>query len=285
MASLAHPGLAGMDAIIPRSRRLGLDALEVRHTEHDAATETVIARWRQRLGSRFRLDPTFTTTPGARRCGLGEMTLTAEEFAALEAQTLMSVIRIDSVQKNYGGLRPLRILDLSVAARGARGARRAGRAGGRDPGEPGHRRHAAGRGDGRDVRRVHRRTLPTATPGSRRWTASASSARARCLLEGSTLQQNLALPFTLEIDPVPAAVADAGGRARGRMRDWPGASAAPGWRVAGAPARARRTLPAAWPSIRRCCWSSIRRRKWLRPSGRRWRATLLPRCTDAGLRP
>ena len=119
----------------------------------------------------------------------------------------MNVIQISSLQKNYGALRPLRIADLSVA-----------------PGE----RVALGGLDGPAaemmVNLVTGATLPdegdVQTFGSstrdisdgEAWLASLDrfgivSPRA-VLLEGSTLQQNLALPFTLELDPVPAEVAE-----------------------------------------------------------------------------
>ena len=119
----------------------------------------------------------------------------------------MNVIQISSLQKNYGALRPLRIADLSVA-----------------PGE----RVALGGLDGPAaemmVNLVTGATLPdegdVQTFGSstrdisdgEAWLASLDrfgivSPRA-VLLEGSTLQQNLALPFTLELDPVPAQVAE-----------------------------------------------------------------------------
>lgn len=118
----------------------------------------------------------------------------------------MSVIRISKLQKNYGALRPLRILDLTVEA-----------------GE----RVALGGLDGPAaemlVNLVTGATLPdegavltfdssTADiADGEAWLASLDrfgivSPRA-VLLEGSTVQQNLALPFTLELDPVPADVA------------------------------------------------------------------------------
>lgn len=40
IASLAHPALTGVDEEIPRFAQCGLDALEARHSDHDAATET-----------------------------------------------------------------------------------------------------------------------------------------------------------------------------------------------------------------------------------------------------
>ena len=118
----------------------------------------------------------------------------------------MTILSIAGVQKQYGGLRPLRIQQLDVGA-----------------GE----RVALGGLDGPAaemlVNIVTGATLPEAgtvqtfgtstadiTNGDA-WLASLErvgivSARA-VLLEGSTLQQNLALPFTLELDPVPPLIA------------------------------------------------------------------------------
>ena len=118
----------------------------------------------------------------------------------------MSVIRVSKLQKNYGALRPLRIAELSVQA-----------------GE----RVAVGGLDGPAaeilVNLVTGATLPDegtveifglstgAIIDADAWLASLDrfgivSPRA-VLLDGSTLQQNLALPFTLELEPVPPAVA------------------------------------------------------------------------------
>jgi predicted metal-dependent phosphoesterase TrpH len=86
VASLAHPGLAGMDAIIARLVRGGLQALEVRHTDHDAATEARYRALAAELGLAVSAGSDFHDETGRRRCGLGEITLTAAEFAALEAR-------------------------------------------------------------------------------------------------------------------------------------------------------------------------------------------------------
>ena len=85
-ASLAHPGLAGMDAILPRLREAGLHALEVKHTDHDAATEARYRRVASELGVAVSAGSDFHDDTGRRRCGLGQITLTAAEFAALEAR-------------------------------------------------------------------------------------------------------------------------------------------------------------------------------------------------------
>jgi len=86
VASLAHPGLAGMDAIIARLRDAGLHALEVRHTDHDAATEARYRVLAAQLGLAVSAGSDFHDDSGRRRCALGEITLTGAEFAALEAK-------------------------------------------------------------------------------------------------------------------------------------------------------------------------------------------------------
>lgn len=116
------------------------------------------------------------------------------------------VIKVSSLVKNYGALRPLRIKELAVQPR---------------------ERVAIGGLDGPAaemfVNLLTGATLPdegtvhtfgnstAAITDGDAWLVSLErfgivSGRA-VLLEGSTLQQNLALPFTLELDPVPAAVA------------------------------------------------------------------------------
>jgi len=117
-----------------------------------------------------------------------------------------AVISIAGMRKNYAALRPLRIRDLEVAER---------------------ERVALGGLDGpaaellvnlvtgatlpdEGIVRVFGRPTAEITDGEA-WLASLErvgivSSRA-VILEGSTLQQNLALPFTLEIEPVPPSVA------------------------------------------------------------------------------
>lgn len=89
IASLAHPVLYGRDDDIPRWREAGLDAIEVWHSEHDAATSARyrgIARQLDLLasgGSDFHGD--HPAGP-VRRCPrlLGRVTLPEPEFARLE---------------------------------------------------------------------------------------------------------------------------------------------------------------------------------------------------------
>jgi ABC-type branched-subunit amino acid transport system ATPase component len=115
------------------------------------------------------------------------------------------VVSVAGVQKNYSGLRPLRLRSLALAPR---------------------ERVALGGLDGPAaevlINLLTGATLPdegTITVFGRStadiadgeaWLASLErfgivSSRA-VILEGSTLQQNLALPFTLQIDPVPPSV-------------------------------------------------------------------------------
>lgn len=86
VASLAHPGLAGMDAILPCLTDAGLHALEVRHTDHDDETEARYRRLAADLGLAVSAGSDFHDDTGRRRCGLGQVTLTVHEFAALEAR-------------------------------------------------------------------------------------------------------------------------------------------------------------------------------------------------------
>jgi 3',5'-nucleoside bisphosphate phosphatase len=86
VVSLAHPGLTAMDHLIPRLAAAGLQALEVRHSDHDSETE---ARYR-RLAAEHRLAVSggsdFHGDVGRRASSLGRVTLPAEDLAALEAR-------------------------------------------------------------------------------------------------------------------------------------------------------------------------------------------------------
>jgi predicted metal-dependent phosphoesterase TrpH len=86
LVSMAHPGLTAMDHLIPRLAAAGLDALEVRHSDHDRPTED---RYRQ-LAAEYRLGVTggsdFHGDLGHRASSLGRVTLAAEDLASLEAR-------------------------------------------------------------------------------------------------------------------------------------------------------------------------------------------------------
>ena len=86
VASLAHPGLSRIDALIPALASAGLDALEVSHSQHDPETE---ARYRTMAA-----ELSLATTAGSdfhgdaihSPCALGRITMTADEVAALEGR-------------------------------------------------------------------------------------------------------------------------------------------------------------------------------------------------------
>lgn len=86
LASLAHPGLTGVDDIIPRLARAGLQALEVRHTDHDGPTEDRYRALAVRLALAVSGGSDFHDDSGRRRSGLGHVALPASDFTALEAR-------------------------------------------------------------------------------------------------------------------------------------------------------------------------------------------------------
>ena len=86
VTSLAHPGLAGIDALIPGLAAAGLHALEARHTEHDAPTEARYRALAAELGLAVSGGSDFHDDTGRRTCGLGSVALSAADFAALEAK-------------------------------------------------------------------------------------------------------------------------------------------------------------------------------------------------------
>jgi predicted metal-dependent phosphoesterase TrpH len=86
LVSMAHPGLTAMDHLIPRLAAAGLQAIEVRHSDHDPATED---RYRH-VAAEYELAVSggsdYHGDVGHRAMSLGRITLTAEELAALEAR-------------------------------------------------------------------------------------------------------------------------------------------------------------------------------------------------------
>jgi predicted metal-dependent phosphoesterase TrpH len=102
VASLAHPGLVGVDDRIPGYAESGLLAIEVRHREHSPSDE---ARYRQLAstldlamsgGSDFHGE--HDSRDGA-VSGPGSVTLSAEDFAALEARRLSAAPANDAAAK------------------------------------------------------------------------------------------------------------------------------------------------------------------------------------------
>ena len=84
VASLAHPGLTRVDALIPLLASAGLDAIEAAHADHDPDTE---ARYRA-LALSLRLAVTagsdFHGDHGRHPAALGRIVMTPAELARLE---------------------------------------------------------------------------------------------------------------------------------------------------------------------------------------------------------
>jgi len=116
--------------------------------------------------------------------------------------TSHAAVEMRGVVKNYNALRPLRIAELSVAA-GARLALAGIDAGGAEVML--NLVTGASLPDEGEVRVFGRRTSDVSDGDD--WLASLDSfgivSERAVLLEGATLTQNLALPFALDIDPVP----------------------------------------------------------------------------------
>lgn len=86
IASLAHPGLLKDDGFIPELAREGLAALEVRHSDHDVATEARYRSMAAALGLAVSGGSDFHGETGHRAERLGAVTLPAEDFDALKAR-------------------------------------------------------------------------------------------------------------------------------------------------------------------------------------------------------
>jgi predicted metal-dependent phosphoesterase TrpH len=84
IVSLAHPGLTKMDHIIPRLAAAGLASLEVRHSDHDPATEERYRQTAAQYGLAISGGSDFHGDAGRRASLLGSVTISADEFAALE---------------------------------------------------------------------------------------------------------------------------------------------------------------------------------------------------------
>ena len=86
IVSMAHPGLTAQDHLIPRLAAAGLQALEVRHSDHDPATEQRYRELAARQGLAVSGGSDFHGDIGHRASTIGRVTLSLEEFAALEAR-------------------------------------------------------------------------------------------------------------------------------------------------------------------------------------------------------
>ena len=85
VASLAHPGLIGRDALLDGWAGGGLAAIEVHHSEHTAADVTRYLALARRFGLAITGGSDYHGDDRNGRSSLGTVSLPAEEFAALEA--------------------------------------------------------------------------------------------------------------------------------------------------------------------------------------------------------
>jgi predicted metal-dependent phosphoesterase TrpH len=83
VASLAHPGIAPRDHLIPRLAAAGLDALEARHSDHDEAAEARYRTLAAELGLIVTGGSDFHGDGGHRASRLGTVTLPSADFEAL----------------------------------------------------------------------------------------------------------------------------------------------------------------------------------------------------------
>jgi predicted metal-dependent phosphoesterase TrpH len=86
IASLAHPGLLRNDDLIPRLARAGLAALEVRHSDHDAATERHYRELARANGLAVSGGSDYHGDFGTDECALGRVTLSQPDFDRLRAR-------------------------------------------------------------------------------------------------------------------------------------------------------------------------------------------------------
>jgi predicted metal-dependent phosphoesterase TrpH len=93
IASLAHPGLLGLDREIARFAGSGLSAIEVRHREHPPEVEAHYRRVASTLGLAVSGGSDFhgETDTDPLQPGPGSVSLDAEDFAALEARVQRDV--------------------------------------------------------------------------------------------------------------------------------------------------------------------------------------------------
>jgi hypothetical protein len=89
IASLAHPGITKRDDLLPALAAAGLDALEARHIDHDAAAEARYRTLARDLGLAVSGGSDFHGHgAGHRACVLGVVTLPPEDFAALRRRVV-----------------------------------------------------------------------------------------------------------------------------------------------------------------------------------------------------
>jgi hypothetical protein len=85
LASVAHPGATRRDHVLPALSKAGLDALEVRHPDHDADNERRYRALAGELGLRVTGGSDFHGDTGYRAATLGAVTLPAVDYEAFAA--------------------------------------------------------------------------------------------------------------------------------------------------------------------------------------------------------
>ncbi len=83
LVSMAHPGLTRRDDLIPSLAARGLDALEARHADHDAATEARYRAMATELGILVTAGSDYHGDTGRRAGTLGAVVMSAADFEAL----------------------------------------------------------------------------------------------------------------------------------------------------------------------------------------------------------
>ena len=82
IVSMAHPGLTRRDDLIPALAAVGLDALEVRHSEHDEATEARYRALASSLGLAVTAGSDYHGDTGRRASALGNVVMPSADFEA-----------------------------------------------------------------------------------------------------------------------------------------------------------------------------------------------------------
>ena len=121
LASLAHPGRTAIDARIPALRDAGLDALEVYHSDHDAAASDRYRRLADDLGLLMTGGSDYHGDP-AHGVAIGSIHASARGLASvctrrgIDMPAREVVVQLRKVTKDYRSLRPLRVEALDLHA-------------------------------------------------------------------------------------------------------------------------------------------------------------------------
>jgi 3',5'-nucleoside bisphosphate phosphatase len=83
VVSMAHPGLTRRDDLIPAMAAAGLDALEVRHSDHDEAAEAHYRALARELGLAATAGSDYHGDAGRRASTLGAVVMPSADFEAL----------------------------------------------------------------------------------------------------------------------------------------------------------------------------------------------------------